>query len=386
MAKSKRFRGAPTRGSNTTGIISGVAASNNSCGARESAISLEAIESHWVAFPPGAKSVILNLRRTFAHELIQFWCKPQNIYCTRSSIARGICGASWYLAFAYIRLGRLNAAQALTLNGSFIHQCFKTSIEEAVDVLNTGIYADIEKMLPHFARGIRAVRSNEAMANYVRQNLPEDFSLMMTKYANLSTSASRISISDHISDDWKGNPSRNSRSSSLGPGDGKQIKIAIIDDANNEDQHCFDIGLSTTLKALFNDYANKRGVSLRSLRFSYAGKPLFLSNAGNETPGELGMDNLGVIKVCDMSRTHELRDEKVSSQSLTVALSSPKNKKSKNLSKKTRGKNTKPHPHHREGTTMTERDFKFQHFQQLTKVHEEAQPRANLKDDNDHAP
>ena len=93
---------------------------------------------------------------------------------------------------------------------------------------------------------------------------------MMTSFANLSSKKQVMGYTDQISDDWKGtsSASRNGHDRSSSNSNGTQIKLFLVDDANEDERQSFDIGSSTTLKALFNDYANKHGISLRSLRFS----------------------------------------------------------------------------------------------------------------------
>ena len=46
---------------------------------------------------------------------------------------------------------------------------------------------------------------------------------------------------------------------------------------------------ATPLKALFKQYAEDRGMSLRQLRFSHKGRTLFLSTVGHKAPQDLGI-------------------------------------------------------------------------------------------------
>ena len=69
--------------------------------------------------------------------------------------------------------------------------------------------------------------------------------------------------------------------------DGTTIQLILADDSRGHKRHRLDIGSSTTLKVLFNNQAKKRGVFLRSLRFSYCSKTLFLGAVGNRTPQEM---------------------------------------------------------------------------------------------------
>mmetsp|Transcript_12539 Transcript_12539/g.20273 ORF Transcript_12539/g.20273 Transcript_12539/m.20273 type:complete len:203 (-) Transcript_12539:557-1165(-) len=89
--------------------------------------------------------------------------------------------------------------------------------------------------------------------------------------------------------------------------DDTEISIVLLDEENNVECK-MKIGLSMTLKSLFNEYADERGVSLRSLWFYYEGSKLFLSSAGKKTPSELGMKNLSTIIVIDTAKSAKKED------------------------------------------------------------------------------
>lgn len=174
---------------------------------------------------------------------------------------------------------------------------------------------------------------------------------------------------------WKSTASKNHHLSSSSPkNDGTQLKLKLIfeDDANKGEHHSFDDGLSTELKLLFNNYADKCGISFQCLRFSYAGKMLFLSTAGHKTPEELGMQDHDVIKVHDTSLKHqESSDDESSSFSQKARTSSKKTKAKKSKGKKTKAK--KQQQRQQAEPTKTLEEFKVDHSKQLTKIHEEAQ-------------
>lgn len=333
----------------------------------------DAIDKHWDALPPQAKNFILNTPDgmfSLSH-LIKFWSSDQNIQCTRGGIAGSICGAAWYLALVYLKMHMYKEARALTINGSFIHQCYNSSIEE-IKTLREGSKDFIERNLPYFACGFNSTRSADAMESFIRSYLPKEYTQLMTSFASLSTTESRRGYVDQISDDWKGTPSKNTRRSPSPSDDEAQIKISLEDDTDENERHSFDIGSSTTLKALFNDYADKRGVSLRSLRFSYASNTLFLSSAGHKTPEELGMQDQDVIMVHDTSKSQE--SDSSSSQSSSSKSARKKTKSKKRSNKKSKSKGKKPHQHH-EVCVKTLQEHKVQHSKRLTKIHEEAELR-----------
>ena len=120
------------------------------------------------------------------------------------------------------------------------------------------------------------------MMGYLKKGLPDEYARRSADYAKNYVGS--------IGADWSGtgSPKSHLRSSSK-TSDGTKIQIILVADTNEDERHCFDIGSSSTLKTVFNEYAEKRSVSLRSLRFSYAGKTLFLSTVGNRTPEEMQM-------------------------------------------------------------------------------------------------
>lgn len=80
----------------------------------------------------------------------------------------------------------------------------------------------------------------------------------------------------------------------------RKVHIAFEDAGAAKEEHRsygFEVLASTALKTLFVEYAAKRGVSLRLLRFSHAGRALFLSQVGKKTPEEMGLRDWDVIAV-----------------------------------------------------------------------------------------
>ena len=90
----------------------------------------DAINNHWESFPRQAKSFILDtLSEKNVYSLLTFWSSPQHIEFASGNVAGSMCGASWYLALLYLKLGKYKEAKALTINGSFLYQCY-VSISE----------------------------------------------------------------------------------------------------------------------------------------------------------------------------------------------------------------------------------------------------------------
>jgi hypothetical protein len=87
----------------------------------------------------------------------------------------------------------------------------------------------------------------------------------------------------------------------VGPSDTRVVCIVFIDDDTKEEIQV-EIGRSTHLKSMFNEYAEKVSTSLRQLRFSYNGKTLFLSSVKSQTPDDLNLNNMDAILVTNMYR------------------------------------------------------------------------------------
>eukprot|EP00584_Thalassiosira_punctigera_P025299 CAMPEP_0172576730 /NCGR_PEP_ID=MMETSP1067-20121228/137872_1 /TAXON_ID=265564 ORGANISM="Thalassiosira punctigera, Strain Tpunct2005C2" /NCGR_SAMPLE_ID=MMETSP1067 /ASSEMBLY_ACC=CAM_ASM_000444 /LENGTH=310 /DNA_ID=CAMNT_0013369407 /DNA_START=1068 /DNA_END=1997 /DNA_ORIENTATION=- len=152
----------------------------------------------------------------------------------------------------------------------------------------------------------------------------------------------------------------------------KHMQLIIVDNVNTEERQTLNIGSLTTLRTLFNEYAEKRGVSLRSLLFSYNGKTLFLSSAGKRTPDELIMKDQDVITVCD---TNDLA-QKMSSSSATKEKKAVPKQHTKNHKYSGKGKEDKGRKMHVERKDVLElKNHRAHHSTKLSKLHEEIQPR-----------
>jgi len=332
----------------------------------------QAIDRNWESMPPQAKAFLLEIEALDSsfHKLAKFWSSPSVIEYTRGGIAgKSVCGASWFIALNYLKLGKVQAARVLTLNGSFIHQCFNTPIEGLVEMCGPDFNRKVsESQVPIFSRGMDSVQTPQTMEAYLQKGLPKRYQHMMTNLVNISSPDNVMEYVDQIGDDWSGS-SRGQRSKPASPTPGEtQIQLILVDDANDAERTSFDIGASTNLKSFFNDYAEKRGVSLRSLRFSHNDRTMFLSNVGNKTPEQLNMRDQDVVTVHDATAS---RGTGVSTRAAPVAKKPSATKSSRKKASARRKK--KQHEPRRVVTTLME--YKAQHSKRLSKLHEEAQPR-----------
>jgi len=175
-----------------------------------------------------------------------------------------------------------------------------------------------------------------------------------------------------VSDGWNTSSSNNrQQASSKTSDDGIQIRLILVDDSDRDQRYSLDIGSSTTLKTLFNDYSKKRGVSLRSLQFSYHGKTLFLSSVGNKTSSELNIHDQDVINVknntiAPQELSNSGSNQIVAATTLKRARTNNRPKNSK-VKRKTAYNNTGEEPVDTLGKCMA------RHSKMLTKLHEEVQ-------------
>lgn len=142
-----------------------------------------------------------------------------------------------------------------------------------------------------------------------------------------------------------------------------EYKISIrLHDEESNDVRTMKIGFTSTLKTLFNEYAEERGLSLRAFRFSYEGRTLFLSSVGNKTPEQMGMNEGSVFVV---TYTNGLSEEP------TKSTSSPKGKHC--TSKKKGSKNKNKRRIKTIISTKTEEQMKVDHSKALTILFREAE-------------
>jgi hypothetical protein len=274
-------------------------------------------------------------------------------------------GASWYLALVYLNRGEMDKARALTLNGAFLQECYHSSFEHIVELCGSDYSNSIEEnRLPYFSCGFFAVRAPGLMNSFLQSKLPKEYQHMMSSFASMSSRGSVMGFIDQISDDWNDTP-KSSRHRTRSTDDEETISLVVGGET-------YDIGASTPLRMLFNEYADKNEVSLKSLRFSYAGKTIFLSSVGNKTPMELGLADNDTIEVSN----NELLNQSIGSPDSQQSTSkkSGKSKGKKSSPKRTKGKNKK------QGSTKiiepvkTLEAYKIGHSKMLTKLFEEAEP------------
>jgi hypothetical protein len=155
------------------------------------------------------------------------------------------------------------------------------------------------------------------------------------------------------------NPKRKSSSN--------EVEITLIF-ANQETgvSHEMNIKPSSSIRHLFANYSDQCGKPLRSLRFSYNDKTLFLSTLGKKSSVDLGMNHLDKIFVYSSK----------SPEPIELKPSQPPTHEQTSTKKYTA--NQKSHHHSVISLPLTEKELKEVHSCLLSKVHEEAEPTLKL--------
>ncbi|KAL7534894.1 hypothetical protein ACHAWF_004981 [Thalassiosira exigua] len=324
------------------------------------------IEWNWqTAMPKQSKTFLLETPDSIdLLKLVQFWSSPAMIQYTRSGRTGGtgrVMTSSFLMAYAYLTIGRLQEATALALNGAFFLQCMDTSIETIADSCRRN---NIDK-LTHFSEGMVSVDTRELMKQYLERKVPKSTGICSPPANDV------MKVVNKVGDGWNGRGKKNHQKSPPEKSQEARIELVLVDDSIKDGRQTISIGASTTLKTLFNDYAVKRGVSLRSLRFSYNGRSLFLSAVGNKTPEELNMHDQdvltvnGTVDVSAESNTNKPRRRNNASH----------RKSAKNGSKRSKVKSKRKTRSKPETSSMTSDECRLRHSKLLTTLHEEAEPR-----------
>jgi hypothetical protein len=220
-----------------------------------------------------------------------------------------------------------------------------------------------EVQLPYFCAGFDAIRSSYAMYSFLTRMLPREYQQMLASFCNMGSKNRMMNFVGNVDQDWQErNSLKSSLSHSIQSNSSDDTMTLVIGDDS------FQACPSKPLKAIFNDYADKNSVSLKTLRFSYAGKTLFLSTVGKKSPDELGMTDNDSI---------EVHSAEVAAPSNETQESHEAKKKSVTKKhKKARGKSKKPKKDtYRLKVVKSDEEHKEDHSLMLTKLFEEANPR-----------
>lgn len=341
---------------------------------------MHSINYHWKLISVQVKDfLLLNPRQLNLARLIEFWSAnpDRREHANQSKVAKSISGSSWFLAMNYLFLNHIDAARACLLNGAFLQQCVSTPLDDIIELCHGGtIPLDddvVGEKLPYYRTGFLSAPTKEMMEGYLHRALPPEYRRRMSFASQTAGNPNGAStwVSDYVNligFDWKS-------SSSCGVATPKRVVKGaddttidiIMHHTGNEQESRVSIGVSTTLKELFSNYSEDQGVSLRELRFTFAGKTLFLSSASNKTPAQLRMKHNDTILVTPTLTTSQEEAHR-SSPVKPEKLSSRGSKKKRSKSKRTKSTLAI-------GADRHQQHHKVLHSQALTRLFEEAEPR-----------
>jgi DNA-nicking Smr family endonuclease len=262
-------------------------------------------------------------------------------------------------------------AKGLILNAAFLQEVYNNKPVSEIASLCTpgGITLDnleFKKSLPFFYDGLFACSTKENMSAFLRTKLTPTF-VAQTSQAKKQAQ----NYVDYISSSWgeQGNEKGSASNS-------EEIEIVFVDSDSHE-KTTLKIGSASTLKALFNQYAEDRGVSLRSLRFSYDDKTLFLSSIGQKTPNDLCIKNLDMIIVTEQKQASPVPTNNDKTKANRRGSNSAG---SAGMGRRKTVDDGKPRKNRRASwtgcpvDTSSEEFLKLRHSRKLTRLFEEAEP------------
>ena len=151
---------------------------------------------------------------------------------------------------------------------------------------------------------------------------------------------------------------------------GRTITISFVVDETTDESVEYTVFSSMLFKWLCRDYSRGGNLSLKSTRFSFEGKLLFLSSVGKKTLQELGLKDGSIIQVSVSPNSDQPpKDTTVESNKSKSKSSKSKNKKRKNNTKK---KKTVV-PNNLYEVVSEEEMHRREHSKAISKVLEEAE-------------
>ena len=302
-------------------------------------------------------------------------------------------------------MGMMLEARALCINGAFIHQCIlsKDGIDYIKRIASSGESKEyIMSALSLCKRGFYATESPEKIEAYIGTHLPPDYQLSNNITSKDSIADFLGAISDNYSSSSSKNKKHHSSSMTNEKKEGVDMKVVIQDESGS---HELDVVSTSTLKVVLEGYAETRGLSIRSLRFSMngkvssqfevktgvlflyahisdillyinAGEVMFLSQVGKKTLEALQVQAQDVIVVSDASAVQDTTIN--TSKQKDISSSSSKRSKKKHRRSKPRGNKVAPKkqalPTYATKDERSQEYLKIEHSKRLTKVHDDLEP------------
>ena len=226
--------------------------------------------------------------------------------------------------------------------------------------------------LPYVGDGIAAIVSQSAMERFIKARISAESQRAMALAASARKNAMIANCVDDIFNGCRSSSAKNGHNklrNCAKDDDGTQIEIMFAD-VDDERKLC--IGSSMTMKSLFNEYADERGISLRSVRLTYDGGTLFLSSVGKKTPQELGMKDLDVIHVRNLCSQPQQQRKDSTENAIAAPLRKTTKKSRKKKAKRMKGATRKATHSRLHIVDNYDEECKILHSEALTRLFEEA--------------
>ena len=223
----------------------------------------------------------------------------------------GIGSWSWYLALNYMTIGKIVEARALILNDCFLQQCYVSASVGSKHaplcvVACSYSIASAPEQAHRRDRGHRRVGPRRVLpraAALLHRRTPRYHVRGSHRGLPAQQRVVRLPAPDELRhpDAADAGEGAGLRRPDLGrlaqrPPDAERIEVRLVDGRTGEAM-VGRYGAATTTKALFKQYAEDRGASLRQLRFSHRETTLFLSSVGHRRARDLGIRHLDEIVV-----------------------------------------------------------------------------------------
>lgn len=330
---------------------------------------IHSIEFHWKVLSTEVKHFLLaSPSQLHLQKFVDFWSEPHRIENARETSASSVSGSSWFLALNYLFLDKLLEAQALILHGSFMHECAHMRIEDLTTVCKAMSNGVVDKELPVYHAAFLATATKQSMEIFLHKVMPSEYMRRMS----FACQTGQV-VGDYvnfISNDWNNVASFSAAATRhKGKGDDNTMIEVVLLNLDTNEELTLPVRNSAKLGSVLNGYANERGVSLRSLRFTHAGSVMFLSTAGNKTAPQLGIMHRDTIMI---SSTTSSTVASTSSEYLSKI--GPK-KWALRANKKSKGKDRRKKSTTSPAATATDNheQDRMQHSKELSRVFDEAQ-------------
>lgn len=287
-------------------------------------VKMEREEPPWGNFPADLKKLLLSSQVVKLSKLLQYW-KPH-----RELTTHGYSPVhSYQLVTYYLARGDLRTARNLIFDCNF--KLYMSRVTYNGEGCNVGHAIDyfIGRVKFYGKQNFSKFRQAKREEELYRITAENEFPVLHDAYKLTSSDVGIGKLQKHV-DSLMGD---------------YVIEVEFIDglhlDGPSRDERVLMIRKNKPLKDAFQDYAKERNISLRSLRFTYNNKMLFLSSIAKSTTRDLGLSNGDTIVVTNLTETAS-EDEENNQTKASHCKNTNKGKKRRNVTKQKKKKPKKP--------------------------------------------